>query len=65
MVVVSADDDEALTIFVDGGDAMREIELCLERVGAVFIARYSTSCEGTHRSVAQNSANAVIGVVAQ
>ena len=64
MVEVPPNDDEALTVFDHGGDAVRIVEICLKWVSIVSVAVFSRPCEGTHRPVAQNGADAMIGMVA-
>ena len=65
MVAMAADDDELLSFFDDGSDAIRIKELRFEPVGVVGVASCPAASKSTHRPVAQNGANAVIVQVAQ
>ena len=65
VIIASTDDDEVLPIIDDGSDAIRIVELRFERVGVVGVGSCPVASKSTHRPVAQNGANAVVGVVAQ
>ena len=58
---LAANNCEGLTVFEDGSDTVRKVELRIQWVGVVNAASCPTASKSTRRPVAQNGANAVIG----